>query len=211
MLSSIKITSLIDIGSNIAYTSVLPLVNMAGTPTTQKANLQNLGNLILNGAGGANLARAAQSTLALSVANAAQPNITSVGTLTSLNVVSVSTTHIPGGNVGDLLTTDGAGNLSWAAPVGQPGGTTSQIQFNVSGHLAGSANLTWDNANSILKTTTHVTTPVPFANLTSTVTGSRAFVTDGNLVAVGNFGQQVSGGGANAVPVFYDGIIWRIG
>jgi hypothetical protein len=46
MVDSIKITALQDIGANIAYTTLVPLVNMAGTPTTQKANLQNLGNLI---------------------------------------------------------------------------------------------------------------------------------------------------------------------
>jgi hypothetical protein len=100
MVDSIKITALQDIGANIAYTTLVPVVNMAGTPTTQKANLQNLGNLILNGAGGSYFARAAQSNLALSVANAAQPNITSVGTLTSLAVTgNITAANINGGNL----------------------------------------------------------------------------------------------------------------
>jgi hypothetical protein len=94
MVDSIKITALQDIGANIAYTTLIPVVNMAGVPTTQKSNLQNLGNLILNGAGGSYFPRAAQANLALSVANAAQPNITSVGTLTSLAV----TGNIAAGN-----------------------------------------------------------------------------------------------------------------
>ena len=102
MVDSIKITALQDIGANIAYTTLVPVVNMAGTPTTQKANLQNLGNLILNGAGGSYFARAAQANLALSVSNAAQPNITSVGTLTSL----VVTGNIRAGNanLGNIAT-----------------------------------------------------------------------------------------------------------
>jgi hypothetical protein len=102
MVDSIKITALQDIGANIAYTTLVPVVNMAGTPTTQKANLQNLGNLILNGAGGSYFPRAAQANLALSVANAAQPNITSVGTLTSL----VVTGNIRAGNanLGNIAT-----------------------------------------------------------------------------------------------------------
>jgi hypothetical protein len=100
MVDSIKITALQDIGANIAYTTLVPLVNMAGTPTTQKANLQNLGNLILNGAGGSYFARAAQSNLALSVANAAQPNITSVGNLTSLTVTgNITAANVNGGNL----------------------------------------------------------------------------------------------------------------
>jgi hypothetical protein len=100
MVDSIKITALQDIGANIAYTTLVPVVNMAGTPTTQKANLQNLGNLILNGAGGSYFPRAAQANLALSVANAAQPNITSVGTLTSLAVTgNITAGNINGGNI----------------------------------------------------------------------------------------------------------------
>ena len=100
MVDSIKITALQDIGANIAYTTLVPVVNMAGTPTTQKSNLQNLGNLILNGAGGSYFARAAQANLALSVANAAQPNITSVGTLTSLAVTgNITAGNVNGGNI----------------------------------------------------------------------------------------------------------------
>jgi hypothetical protein len=41
--------------------------------------------------------------------------------------------------------------------------------------------------------------------------GARAFVTDGSVVAAGNFGTVVAGGGANNVPVYDDGINWRIG
>ena len=100
MVDSIKITALQDIGANIAYTTLVPLVNMAGTPTTQKSNLHNLGNLILNGAGGSYFARAAQANLALSVANASQPNITSVGTLTVLTVAgNINAGNINGGNI----------------------------------------------------------------------------------------------------------------
>ena len=100
MVDSIKITALQDIGANIAYTTLVPVVNMAGTPTSQKSNLQNLGNLILNGAGGSYFPRAAQANIALSVANAAQPNITSVGTLVNLGVTgNINAGNINGGNI----------------------------------------------------------------------------------------------------------------
>ena len=100
MVDSIKITALQDIGANIAYTTLVPLVNMAGTPTTQKANLQILGNLILNGAGGSYFAPAARAISSQVVTNAAQPNITSVGTLTSLTVTAnITTGNINGGNI----------------------------------------------------------------------------------------------------------------
>ena len=100
MVDSIKITSLTDIGANIMYTTLVPVVNMSGTPLTQKATMQTVGNLILNGAGGSYFPRAAQANLALSVANAAQPNITSVGTLSSLAVTgNITAGNINGGNI----------------------------------------------------------------------------------------------------------------
>lgn len=100
MATSVKITALNPIGANIAYTTLVPVVNMSGTPTTEKATAQVLGNLILNGAGGSYFPAAAQAVLAQTVTNAAQPNITSVGTLTGLNVTgNVDAGNVNGGNL----------------------------------------------------------------------------------------------------------------
>ena len=89
MISGIKITALQDIGaSNISYTTLVPVVKLGNgaTSITEKANLQIVGNLILNGAGGFYFPPAAVSVIAQSVSNSAQPNITSLGTLTSLTL-----------------------------------------------------------------------------------------------------------------------------
>lgn len=101
MTQLIKITSFTNIGANIAYTTLVPVVNMSGTPETQKANLQIVGNLILQGAGGSYFAPAAQAVLSQTVTNAAQPNITSVGTLTSLTVSGNVTSA--NANLGNLV------------------------------------------------------------------------------------------------------------
>lgn len=134
MVDSVKITALQDIGANIAYTTLVPVVNMAGTPETQKATLQNVGNLILGGAGGAYFPRVAQANIALSVANAAQPNITSVGTLTSLNVVgnlSVSPSGVINGNASGLNNIPGA-NVVGSVPTAILAGTvTTAAQPNI--------------------------------------------------------------------------------
>lgn len=45
---------------------------------------------------------------------------------------------------------------------------------------------------------------------TGTLLGRRTYVTDSTVVASGNFGATVIGGGANTVPVFYDGTNWII-
>jgi hypothetical protein len=119
MTQSIKITALNPIGANIAYTTLVPVVNMSGTPETQKANLQIVGNLILNGAGGSYFPAAAQSILSQSVTNAAQPNITSVGTLTGLSV----TGNISGANAN-------LGNLVVANFFSGDGGFLSNVYGN---------------------------------------------------------------------------------
>jgi len=76
-----------------------------------------------------------------------------------------------------------------------------------------------DNANSAViagmayelsPTATVTSTPVLLANLTA-VAGGRAFINNANLVATGNFGNQVGGSGSNTVPVWSDGANWYIG
>jgi hypothetical protein len=104
MATQIKITELGSIdNANLTSTTLFPAVNMVGTPLTQKATLQQIGNVILSGAGGANFAAAGLANIAYSVVNAAQPNITSVGTLTTLAVTGNIT--IGGGNVATKSTT----------------------------------------------------------------------------------------------------------
>lgn len=126
MISAIKITSLTNIGANLSYTSVLPIVDLGGTATTKKANVQILGNYILSQAGGANFVRAAQADISLSVANAAQPNITSVGTLTSLQV----TGNISGGNLSSTGTITATGNSS-------AGNLSTTGRITATGNIAG--------------------------------------------------------------------------
>lgn len=109
MTTTIKITELTNIGANLASSTVIPVVNMVGTPTTQKTILGNIANVVLAGAGGnyVSAAKATTATTANTVLTNAQPNITSVGTLTSLTV----TGNISSGNIS---TTNGVftGNIS---------------------------------------------------------------------------------------------------
>ena len=71
-----------------------------------------------------------------------------------------------------------------------------------------------DNGNSTtnsISVNTITTITYTVASLPSGTIGQRSFVTDSNVVAAGNFGNVVAGGGANGVPVYYDGANWRIG
>jgi hypothetical protein len=50
--------------------------------------------------------------------------------------------------------------------------------------------------------------PVTVAKLPRPALGARAFVTDATATT---FGDVVSGGGTNPVPVYSDGLVWRVG
>ena len=90
----------------------------------------------------------------------------------------------------------------------------ADIRFNNGVELvANTANAVSINGNVtvgiVVKSTAALYSALPSA--TTTGAGSRAFITDGNLVAAGNFGALVTGSGANNVPVYSDGTNWRIG
>ena len=160
------------------------------------------GSSLTNITGGNVTGQVANALVAGTVYTAAQPNITSIGTLTGLtsngtvnftnasnvSLGAVSNVKVTGGTSGQYLQTDGAGNLSWATV---SSGSTSNINngtSNVSiatsgGNVTTSVN---GNANIFVVTGTGV-------NVAGTlnVTG----VTD--LGAVGNV--KITGGTANYV------------
>jgi len=106
-------------GSNVSVSSEVVTFNSYGNV---RANVYYGNGSQLTGVA------ASSATSAGTVTTAAQPNITSVGTLTSLSVSgnvdfyganvslgNISNLHITGGTSGYFLTTDGSGSLSWAA------------------------------------------------------------------------------------------------
>lgn len=159
--ATIKITQLPNLGSNIATNTVLPVVDISGTAITGKVNVGNLANFALTEAGNL-LPPAFVSELSYNVVNAAQPNITSVGTLTSLAVNSITNVNIPGGENGYFLQTNGDGVLSWSAQSGagngSPGGANTQIQYNDEGSFGGSTFFTYNKDTETLATPNILTT-----------------------------------------------------
>lgn len=148
---------------------------------TANANYANFaGNAVFaNNAANANIANIANVAYSVSAANvvgtvananyaafagnvtiAAQPNITSLGNLTSLRVNGISNLNvisnvkITGGTNGQYLQTDGTGNLSFAAGGGSGngvvGGSNTQVQFNDAGLFGGSTAFTFDKTSNVL-------------------------------------------------------------
>jgi hypothetical protein len=80
--------------------------------------------------------------------NTSTATITNLGVTGNTNLGAVGNLTITGGNVGYVLTTDGAGNLSWQEDTsnGIPGGSNTQVQFNSNGVFGGSSSFTFDNS-----------------------------------------------------------------
>jgi hypothetical protein len=164
--------------SNIA-TGTAPFIV---TSTTQVANLS------VATAGSATTAGSAAT--AGTVTTGAQPNITSVGSLSSL-VVSGNA------NVGNLLTD----NLKYAngvpyVIVSNAAGSNTQVQFNNANVFAGSANLTFDTTTNTLTTTTLLASNI--GNATSVLRGDGGFIS--NITVSG--GTSIVNGNSNVnIPV----------
>jgi hypothetical protein len=177
---------------------------------------------VANSVAGANVTgQVANALVAGTVYTNAQPNITSVGTLTGLtsngtvnftnssnvSLGAVGNIKITGGTANYVLRTDGAGNLSWVAQSGgggTPGGANTQIQFNDGSTFGGNAGLTFDKTTTTLTANNFIATST--ANLGNVgnvrITGGTAnyvLSTDGtgNL----NWVAQSGGGGGGGATI----------
>ena len=174
----------------------------------------NVSGTVANATYATSAGNVASATTAVNVTANAQPNITSVGTLSNLTVSGTSdlgaigNITITGGSSGYYLQTNGSGVLTWASV---PGGTgisngTSNISVptangNVNTSVAGNANIlvvtgTGANIAGTLNATGVITgngsglTAIVGGN----VSGAVAYATTANSVA----GSNVSGTVANA-------------
>ena len=200
MATNIKITELTDITSaNMTYNDLVAVVDMNGTPETKKSTVQLLGNLILSGAGGSYFAPAALATSAATVTTAAQPNITSVGTLSALTVTAAITGSVSGSAAtAATVTTAAQPNIT------SVGTLTSLI---VTGNVSASQSTATIHSSSLYSKLTPTTVSgLPVAGTAGA--GARAMVTDSGSTT---FNDVASGGGATTIPVFSDGTDWRIG
>lgn len=127
-MANVKISQLPNIGNNLTANGLMPIVSTNGNLITDKITVGKLANFILTESGNL-FANANLSLLSYNVVNAAQPNITSVGTLTGLTVVGTSNIGYPnnvvilGGTAGQVLATFGNGSLGWIDQIGATGAT----------------------------------------------------------------------------------------
>ncbi len=148
----------------------------------------------------------------------AQPNITSVGTLTGItstgtvNLTSASNVSlgpvgnvkITGGTNGYVLSTDGSGTLSWIAQAsgGTPAGSNTQLQFNDAGSFGGNANLTFDKSTSVFTVVGNITsTNANLGNLARAnfITGTLTSSAQPNITSVGTLTSLTVGPNSSVI------------
>ena len=114
-------------------------------------------------------------------------------------------------NTGGYFNDGGEATIFANGPVILVTNTTGNINpqwtFDQLGDLSAPGNI---SAVGQITSNNFIVNPVALANLTA-ISGARAFVNNANLIAANNFGQQISGGGSNIVPVWSDGTNWFIG
>ena len=141
------LNSVSNVTSNLIFAVVDPSISNA-TPDGQtlQMDVDQLGTYILAEAGNTFPLPAAANT----VKNNAQPNITSLGNLTSLNVSGVSNLgpienlRLTGGSNGMLIATYGNGVLYWNAggPIGATGSTGATGASGLAGDKYTSSSVT---------------------------------------------------------------------
>jgi len=207
-------------------TAAQPNITSVGTLSSLSVTGNiSAGNVSATTFTGALSGAATSATTAGTVTTAAQPNITSVGTLTALTVSGTISGSVSGSagtvttaaqpnitSVGTLsaLTVSGTISGSVSGSAATAGTVTTAAQPNITsvGTLS-SLNVTSTITAATVKTTATTYSELPTASAAGA--GSRQFITDSTLESLGNFGEIVAGGGANAVPVFSDGTNWLIG
>jgi hypothetical protein len=154
--------------ANAIYAETANNVNFANSSNTSNVaitvsgnaqpNITSLGTLTsLAVTGNVNAGNISGTFISGTLTTNAQPNITSVGTLTGLtvngttNLGSNSNVKITGGSLGQVLGTDGNGNLSWVTGAGAPGGANTAIQFNDNGTFGGTAFLTFNKVTNTVQ------------------------------------------------------------
>ena len=149
----------------------------ASSSVTNNITINQLANIRAGNADLGNLVTANYFTGTLTTN--AQPNITSLGRLTSLAVTgttslgNVGKVKISGGSNGYILTTDGTGNLSWTNLTNiATAGNSTEVQYNSNGDLAASNTFVFNNITNTLTVTNIIANGVGLTNLTgANVTG----------------------------------------
>jgi len=201
--------------------NILTVDNVTASGDVNAGQFIGNGVQLSNVAGGNVSGVVANATLAVTISASAQPNITSVGSLTALTVTGLTTLEslanvkISGGTSGQIISTDGAGNLSFisndtgkivngTSNVSIPtlngnivmvqGGTTVLTVTGVGANITGTLDVTGNISGNHI-TAANTITASANTDSTSSITGTVKVT--GGMAATGNIYTGKSVGFAN--------------
>ena len=216
-LTTLTVSGNANVG-NLGTGRVIATGNISGTQLISNIATGTAPFVVTSSTAVANL-RATAANTANTVTTAAQPNITSVGTLSSVTVSGISNlgavgnVRITGGANGQVLTTNGSGNLSWTSistlstiSNGNSNVNIPAANGNVNISAVGNANIvvvtgTGANINGYLTVTGNIT--ASNANLGNAVIANYFIGSGANLTNIN--GANITGTAANANYAAYAG------
>ena len=188
-----------DVNISVSGTANILVITSAGANITGDANIS--GNLVAN-----NLSA---SLITGVLTNAAQPNITSVGTLNGLTVGGLTdlgpngNITITGGSANQFLISNGSGGLQWltlANLVAAPGSNT-YVTYNDAGNVAGAAGLTYDKITGAVTVSANIVAGNVYANSgtvgASLLTGTLTTAAQPNVTSIGSLSSLIVTGNIN--------------
>jgi hypothetical protein len=199
---------------NITSVGTLVSLSVTGNITSVNASLGNLVTANYFSGSGNNLSNIQGSNVTGQIGNAlvsgtvytnAQPNITSVGTLSSLtvsgttNLGAIGNITITGGSSGQIITTNGSGLLSFQ--------NSSQLTSTVDSFIGDGANTTFTlsvtptNVNYTLVSVQGVSQPRTAYSLSGKDLTFSSAPTDTSVIEVTTLGGSVSSSGITVVAV----------
>jgi len=205
----------VDANSNVRFT-IAGNANVI-TVTGTGANIAGYANVTGNISAGNVSATLLTGTIA--TASNAQPNITSLGTLTALNVngvanlSAVGNVRISGGSNNQVLVATGTGsNVAFitATSLTTAPGSNTQVLFNDAGSFAANANMTFDKNTGILTAQAlSVTNSATFGNVFANsgtvrgnlLTGTLTTSAQPNVTSLGTLTLLIVSGNINASNV----------
>ena len=213
------VTAITVTGNFIGDGSNLSALN--GANVTGFVPNANVANTALSVSGSDVVGQVQNAIVAGTVYTASQPNIKSVGTLTSfssngtinftnatnVSLGPVSNLHVTGGSSGQYLQTDGTGNLTWASFVVTTASIISNVNSNVSIPVANGNVTISSNGNANIFTVTGTGANVAgYLDVSGNITASSVINVSNSTQATGTgTGALIVQGGASITKDLYVG------
>jgi len=118
-------------------------------------------------------------------------NVDNIQLGNTIYISDASKLKISGGTNGYFLQTDGQGNVTWAqagtGSNGIPGGSNSQVQFNVNGAFAGDTSLQFNLVSKTLSVTNISASLANLVNVTSNVVSANTTISTNGAIFSGSY------------------------